>query len=215
MNRKLASAFLLMAFPVFAQAPKSEVKCRPLVAGDYIGPNESIVGSGANAQVCSVAVVKAATEKDATPQPPSPVIPPPNVSSTPFAVEHEKPIVFLNGSGNTQTTVGRGLFGTTQASTSQHDQSLELAKDFGSCPVTISLKQENADYTVVLNHEGNNHNQMALTNASGEVLITDTAHGMHQSIKNKSEKFCAAILADWRKKEDAKTIADKKATANK
>jgi len=185
---------LFLPIPALAQAPKAEVKCRPLVAGDSIGPNESIVGSGSNAQVCSLIAVKAAPETE-NPKPQQP-------SSTPAvaADKHEKPVVFLNGSGNTQTTMSRGLFGTTNANTSQHDQSVELAKDFSGCPVTISLKQENADYIVVLNHEGNNHNQMALTNASGEVLITDTAHGMHQSIKNKSGKFCTAILTDWNKK---------------
>ena len=191
---------LFLPIPALAQAPKTEVKCRPLVSGDSIGPNESIVGSGSNAQVCAVVAIKAAPEPEAPKQSSTPNTP----ASAVTTEKHEKPVVFLNGSGNTQTTMSRGLFGTANTSTSQHDQSVELAKDFSSCPVIVSLKQENADYTVVLNHEGNNHNQMALTNSYGEVLITDTAHGMHQSIKNKSEKFCTAILADWDKKQQTK-----------
>jgi hypothetical protein len=112
----------------------------------------------------------------------------------------KQPTVFLNGTGNTQTTAGRGVFGGAWASTSQHDQSMELAKDFSGCPVTLTMKPDAADYTVMLNHEGNNHNQMALTDAAGQIILMDTAHGLHQSVKNKSAKFCTAILADWDKR---------------
>jgi hypothetical protein len=116
------------------------------------------------------------------------------------ATTHDKPTVYLNGTGNSQTTAGRGAFGTAWATSSQHDQTIELAKDFGECQgVVVTLKSDNADYNVMLNHEGNNHNQMLLTNTAGEVLLTDTKNGLHQSVKNKSEKFCAAILNDWSK----------------
>ncbi len=150
-NHVLAIA-LFLPIPALAQAPKTEVKCRPLASGDSIGPNESIVGSGSNAQVCAVVAIKAAPQPEALKPSSTPYTPAPAVTTE----KHEKPVVFLNGSGSTQTTTSRGLFGT------------------------------------------------ANTNSYGEVLITDTAHGMHQSIKNKSEKFCTAILADWDKKQQTK-----------
>ncbi len=49
----------LSAVPVCGQAPQQIVQCRPLAPGDFLGPNDSIVGSGSNTQVCSVVMVKA------------------------------------------------------------------------------------------------------------------------------------------------------------
>lgn len=210
--------FALLSAPTFAQ---QSVKCRPLTSNDFVGPNESIVGSGQDAQVCSV--VKATPPPTFTATAPAPSAPsnatpsnpqtstalPAGTSNPQPLQKRDKPVVFLNGNGNTQTNAGRGLFGSSWSNTSQHDQSLELAKDFEACPVTVSLKQENADYTVVLNHEGNNHNQMALTNASGEIILSDNAHGLHQSVKNKSDKFCTAIVSDWNKKQVQPTVASK------
>ena len=50
----------LYAVPACGQAPKQIVQCRALRPGDVLGPTESLVGSGDNAQVCSVVVVKPA-----------------------------------------------------------------------------------------------------------------------------------------------------------
>jgi hypothetical protein len=210
---RLLSISLLFAAPAFAQGTKTEVKCRPLTPGDNIGPSESIVGSGADTQVCSIVKEKVTSEPTApravTVAPAELVKPAP---ASPVTVAHDRPVVFLNGAGNTQTTAGRGLFGGAWSNTSQHDQSLELAKDFAGCPVTVTMKQDGADYTVMLNHEANNHNQMAILNASGEVLLMDAAHGIHQSIKNKSEKFCASILADWKTKQGHEAMVAVKAS---
>jgi hypothetical protein len=213
---RILTAFIVFALLSVPTLTQQSVKCRPLTSNDFVGPNESIVGSGQDAQVCTV--VKATTPPTSpttalapgAPSNPQPSTAPPTGTSNPQPVQkRDKPVVFLNGNGNTQTNAGRGLFGSSWATTSQHDQSLELAKDFEACPVTVSLKQENADYTVVLNHEGNNHNQMALTNTSGEIILSDNAHGLHQSVKNKSDKFCAAIVTDWNKKQAQPTVASK------
>jgi hypothetical protein len=217
---------LALAVSSFAQTPQnpdpSKWMCRNLAdSGGFFYQGETIFGSKAcrpipqtpvaNQQVAMPSNQAPITQPVATaptsepssmqsnPTPTPPVQPPP-VQPT-ASTKHDKPIVFLNGTGNTQTAAGRGLFGTTWASTSQHDQTMEMAKDFNECQgVRIVLNQENADYSVFLNHEGNNHNQMALTNATGEILMTDTAHGLHQSVKNKVAKFCSFILNDWNNK---------------
>ena len=59
----LATATILIgASAAIAQAPQQVVQCRPLAAGDFLGPNDSIVGTGGNTQVCSVVMVKATTQ---------------------------------------------------------------------------------------------------------------------------------------------------------
>ena len=50
----------LYAAPACGQAPQQIVQCRPLRPGDVLGPDDSIVGSGDNTQVCSVVLVKRA-----------------------------------------------------------------------------------------------------------------------------------------------------------
>jgi hypothetical protein len=199
-KKALLHVAVLLMFASAVQAQKTEVKCHPLSSSNFIGPNESIVDTGADAQVCSTTTtaekVAPALEKAPTAQPTATTPDKQPEAGAASVKQHDKPVVFLNGTGNTQSTAGKGSFGTTWSTTSQHDQTLELAKDFAGCPVTITMKQDGADYGVLLNHEGNNHNQMALMNAAGQVILTDGAHGLHQSVKNKTEKFCAAIMED-------------------
>jgi len=48
---QLAAVVFLCAMPTMAQ--QTQVRCRPLVPGDFLSPNESIVGSGDNTIVCA------------------------------------------------------------------------------------------------------------------------------------------------------------------
>jgi hypothetical protein len=57
----IAVGILCPASGVFAQAPQQSVQCRPLRQGDFLLPNESIVGSGDNALVCGTVMVKPAS----------------------------------------------------------------------------------------------------------------------------------------------------------
>jgi hypothetical protein len=82
------------------------------------------------------------------------------------------------------------------------DQSMEMSKDFEkSCPsVRISLNQQMADYTVVLNHIEHGFardNQIQIANKDGD-LISKTKEG--GSINGNVKKACDVILADWAKK---------------
>jgi hypothetical protein len=83
------------------------------------------------------------------------------------------------------------------------DQSMEMSKDFEKeCPsVRISIYQQAADYTVLLNHIEIGlfirDNQIQVADKDGD-LISKTKEG--GSIAGGVKKACAVILADWDKK---------------
>jgi hypothetical protein len=82
------------------------------------------------------------------------------------------------------------------------DQSMEMSKDFESdCPgVKITINQQMADYTVLLNHiEAGllvRDNQIQIADRDGD-LISRTKEG--GSIRGDVKKACAIILGDWNK----------------
>jgi Tfp pilus assembly protein PilN len=84
---------------------------------------------------------------------------------------------------------------------SQRDQSIEMAKDFNkNCPdVRISVLQNTADYTVILNHievgPFGRDNQMEVANKNGDLLTTREKGGIKGGVK----AVCQIILADWEK----------------
>jgi hypothetical protein len=79
------------------------------------------------------------------------------------------------------------------------DQSMEMGKDFDkNCPeVQITINQQLADYTIVLNHIEvgfARDNQFQIANKVGD-LISKTKEG--GSINGGVKKACELILADW------------------
>ena len=105
------------------------------------------------------------------------------------SAQDNRPRVFLqaNSTGNTWN--------------SHRDQSIEMAKDFQKhCPdVRVSVMQNNADYTVILNHIEvglfARDNQVQVADKSGDLLKTKEGGGIKGSVKN----ACSLILADWTK----------------
>jgi hypothetical protein len=85
----------------------------------------------------------------------------------------------------------------------ERDQSMEMSKDFETdCPsVRITINQEVADYTVLLNHIEYGllvrDNQIQIANKDGD-LISRTKEG--GSIRGDVKKACATILTDWSSK---------------
>src|SRR5580704_5483502 len=83
------------------------------------------------------------------------------------------------------------------------DQSMEVAKDFEKgCPdVRITISQNAADYTILLNHIEHGllvrDNQIQVANKDGDLISTTKEGG---SIKGDAKKACELILADWAKK---------------
>lgn len=85
---------------------------------------------------------------------------------------------------------------------SRRDQSMEMSKDFEkNCPeVHITINQQMADYTVLLNHIEvgfSRDNQFQIADKNGE-LISRTKEG--GSINGGVKKACGLILADWAKR---------------
>ncbi len=111
-----------------------------------------------------------------------------------IASAQEKPRIYLQSrsDGNTWN--------------SRRDQSIEIAKeemakDFQkSCPdVKVSVIQNTADYTVILNHletgPWGRDNQMEVANKNGDLLVTREKGGIKGGVKG----VCTIILADWQK----------------
>jgi hypothetical protein len=78
------------------------------------------------------------------------------------------------------------------------NQSMELSRDFqNTCPeVQVSLNQQNADYTVQLNHIEtvlSRDNQIQVANRDGDLISTSQGG----SIKGRVKQACNAIETDW------------------
>lgn len=68
--KRLFPAFLVLLFSVTTTPAQTQVQCRPLQKNDFIGPDETIVGSGDNVMVChTVVVAKVQPTKPAAPEP--------------------------------------------------------------------------------------------------------------------------------------------------
>jgi hypothetical protein len=110
-----------------------------------------------------------------------------------LASAQDKPRVFLQAQSHGNTWNAR------------RDQSIEMAKDFQkNCPdVQISLVQNAADYTVILNHIEvgvfARDNQMEVANKNGDLLATREKGGIKGGVRG----VCTLILADWHKPQPA------------
>lgn len=82
----------------------------------------------------------------------------------------------------------------------RRDQSMEMSKDFSKdCPgVRITINQQMADYTVLLNHVEagfGRDNQVQVADKNGDIMKTKEGG----SIKGNVKKACSLILEDWAK----------------
>ncbi|MGB6691282.1 MAG: hypothetical protein WBE76_25900 [Terracidiphilus sp.] len=161
-------------------------------AGSYDASTDGIIAlkkAGVSDKVVS-AIVQKTSGAPATPSASAPAPLDANAASpTPVAAEN-KPRVFLQSAskGNQWNAV--------------RDQSMEMSKDFErDCDgVRVTINQNAADYTVVLNHIEHGFardNQIQIANKDGD-LISRTKEG--GSIRGDVKKACEIILADWDKK---------------
>jgi hypothetical protein len=122
--------------------------------------------------------------------------------------QQTKPRVFISGTGNvdvrTDASATGGRFwaiGSAHSTVGAHDQTMELAKDFGKqCPdVVVTLKGTEADYTVSLNHEAfhglvHKNDQVMVSNRRGDVVMSNSTRAVSHSVNDS----CSVIAADWR-----------------
>jgi hypothetical protein len=84
----------------------------------------------------------------------------------------------------------------------RRDQSMEMGKDFEKvCPsVRVTINQQAADYTVVLNHIEvgllARDNQIEVADRNGDLLQTKEGGGIKGGVKN----ACVLIMSDWNKR---------------
>ncbi len=120
-------------------------------------------------------------------------------TSTAAAPPAEAPTAPAHSAGNPRVYISSASKGSNR--NAERDQSMEMAKDFEkNCPdVRITVNQNTADYTVLLNHSEHGFardNQIQIANKDGD-LISRTKEG--GSIKGDAKKACELILADWTK----------------
>ncbi len=130
------------------------------------------------------------------------------------ALAQEKPRVFVQGHGtlNATTHTGGGanrtLFGASgtvfggrrsDSTIDSHDESIELTKDLrADCPgIVITLKEDAADYVVMLNRESKAkvglvkpNSQVLVANKQGDVIWTKDVRQVVSAAKD----ACAAII---------------------
>lgn len=144
--------------------------------------------AGVSDKVIAAIVQKNAEPAPATAQPPAPSAPLADGQAAPAPAANNEPRVFL-------TSQSKGL-----NRNADRDQSMEMSKDFEKdCPgVKITILQNAADYTVLLNHIEVGllirDNQFQVANRDGD-LISKTKEG--GSIDQGVKKACTAIMNDW------------------
>ena len=119
-----------------------------------------------------------------------------------FAADKEKLRVFVTDSKSWEVAGGFG--GTSDGfggavKGGARPQTAEIIKTFGErCPgVTVNMKQEKADYIVLLDHEGGKgyalkDNKFAVFKKDGDSI----ASGSTRSLGNAVKDDCAAIMKD-------------------
>ena len=118
--------------------------------------------------------------------------------------EKNKPRVFISdsksweisggGSGTHDAAAGAGGGGA-------RPQTAEIIKTFGEkCPdVIVTLKQDKADYVVLLEHEGgkpgfNKDNKFVVFNNDGDAIKSGSTRTLGNAVKDS----CTALMNDWR-----------------
>lgn len=125
------------------------------------------------------------------------------------AVAQEKPRVFVQGKGSEDAqSSGSGVGGRhwatfgSRTTIDSHDEGMEVSKDLQkNCPaVTVTVNQNAADYTVMLNRESKKNrgllrtnSQVQVANRLGDVLGSSAT----RTVGNAAKDACELIVADW------------------
>ena len=115
----------------------------------------------------------------------------------------QNPKVFITDSKSWEISGGfggnnQGFGGTVKGGA--RPQTAEIVKTFGErCPqVTVNMKQEKADYIVLLDHEGGKglllkDNKVAVFTVDGDAIFSRSTRSVGTAV----QESCAAILKDW------------------
>ncbi len=118
------------------------------------------------------------------------------------AMAAEKPRVFITDSDSWQITGGAGGGANAAAGAVKggaRPQTVEIMKTFSKrcSEITVTLKQERADYIVLLDHEGgksalSKDNKVAVFNKDGDMIHSGSTRSLGNAVKN----ACKAIRND-------------------
>jgi hypothetical protein len=126
-----------------------------------------------------------------------------------FANAQEKPRVFVQGKGSENVSSngsgggGRhwGAWGS-KSTIDAHDESMEVTKDLQkNCSGAIlTIKEDNADYIVMMNRESKQNrgllrtnSQIQVANKAGDIIGTNAT----RTVGNAAKDACNLIVADW------------------
>ena len=125
-------------------------------------------------------------------------------ASTETKAKSEKPRIYVTESQSWETKgkiVGnkRGIFGSLAGGA--RPQTAEIIKNFNEkCECIVTMKEENADYVVMVEHEGGKalalkDNKYAVFKANGDAIKSGSTRSLGSAVKD----ACAALIADWSK----------------
>jgi len=122
------------------------------------------------------------------------------------ALADDKPRVFISDSKSWEIAGGFGASDNAAAGAVKggaRPQTAEIMKTFGErCPeVTVTIKQDKADYIVLLDHEGGKgwvrkDNKVAVFNKDGDMVHSGSTRSLGNSVKD----ACKVIQEDLSKK---------------
>jgi hypothetical protein len=120
------------------------------------------------------------------------------------AQDKAKPRVFVTDSDSWQVVGRAGAIrpgGAGVVRGGAEPQTVEIIKTVGDeCKtVTVTMKQENADYILRLDHEGGKRalqkdNKFAVFNKDGDAIKS----GSTRALKNSVKDACKALMEDWK-----------------
>jgi hypothetical protein len=121
----------------------------------------------------------------------------------------DKPRVFVQGKGSENVSSnGSGAGGRhwgawgSKSTIDAHDESMEVTKDLQkNCSgALITIKEDNADYIVMMNRESKqnrgllrSNSQIQVANKAGDVIGTNATH----TVGNAAKDACNLIVSDW------------------
>jgi ABC-type uncharacterized transport system substrate-binding protein len=126
------------------------------------------------------------------------------MSSVAMAQGSKKPRLFVTDSASWETAGGFAASKNNASGFSRggaRPQTAEIIKTFSDeCPeVTVTMNKDNADYVVLLDHEGGKgparkDNKFALFNKDGDSVASGSTRALGNAVKD----ACKALVQDWR-----------------
>lgn len=131
-----------------------------------------------------------------------------------LAAAADKPRVFVTDSKSWEISGGFGAAdgaGGGSVKGGARPQTAEIIKTFGErCPeVTVTMKQERADYVVLLDHEGGKDffrrdNKVAVFDKEGDAIFSASTRSLGHAVKDSCIAIRRNLADNYQKRQEAK-----------